>query len=113
MIFSRSQRGTMPSATAELSVDMDRAKALREMADALLVLDEDGEVTLDANSNHAWLDTPPSWNSVGKRVTAEFDGHVIHVTSQSRRPFAKNLGQNQANVDAVIAVLERVHGRAT
>jgi hypothetical protein len=105
-------RGTMPNATAEVPVDADAATALRNMEHALLVLDESGEVTVDAESSSAWLNTRQTWRSSGERVTAEFDGRVIRVTSQSRHPVSVDYGKNRANVKTVIAALERVYGRS-
>jgi hypothetical protein len=55
-IFYR--RGTMPTWSAEVAVDLDLDTALRDIAQALLVLDEKGEVTVDADARSAWLDTP-------------------------------------------------------
>jgi hypothetical protein len=46
-------------------------------------------------------------------VTAESHGRVIRVTSQSRHPALVDYGRNRANVEAVIAALERIHGRPT
>jgi len=106
-------RGAMKTASAEVSVDMDPDTALEDIAHALLILDENGRVTLDAGSSSAWLDTPWSWKSVGERVTAEFDGRVIRVTSQSRNPALVDYGKNEENVEAVIAALERIQGRQT
>jgi hypothetical protein len=99
----------MKTASAEVPVDTDTDTALRDMAHALLVLDENGEVTLDAGSRSAWLDTPWNWKSISERVTAEFDGRVIRVTSQSRHPYLVDHGKNKANVEAVIAALRHVH----
>ena len=105
-------RGTMPSAIAEVSVDTDPATALRNVAQALLVLDESGDVTLDAGSSSAWLDTRPSWKSGRQRVTAECDGQVVRVTSQSRPPATVDYGKNRANVEAVITALAHIRGRS-
>jgi hypothetical protein len=102
----------MRSASAEVSVEVVAQADLSEIAQALLVLDDDGEVTLDAPSGSAWLDTGWSWRSSGgERVTVEIDEHVIRVTSQSRNTAVVDYGKNQANVKAVIAALQRVPGR--
>jgi hypothetical protein len=102
----------MRTASANLSVDLEPDEALEQIALTLLVLDEHGEVTMDANSGSAWMNTPWSWRSTGERVTLECEGRVIHVTSQSRNPALVDYGKNQANVDAVVTALKALSSRS-
>jgi len=62
-----------------VSVHGELASAFDEIARTLLVLDEDGEVSVEANARSAWMNTPWSWRSTGERVTLECEERVVRV----------------------------------
>ena len=78
------------------------------------MLDEQGEVTLDADLEERLAGYGVELEIVEQqeRVTIEIDERVIRVTSQSRSAAVVDYGKNQANVETVIAALVRLLGRS-